>query len=238
MCRPRAVPRACGAARGVPGECRRRHIEDRPASTQLIRHEQAHVLVQRRPAHFERRHEVVIHEELVGRHARFEFSLRRGTLRARARPARGPGLEAQIADARGRVGRLLGRERPRLNGGSAASVFARNASSRLRVRYAVSSWCMTNSISRLRSASFAARGSSSAASSSARGRSGITPASVSSSMTASIVVGMSSLPRTCLAEALAPGAETSVASWCAAVSRAPGESPSCVLSASSSTARK
>ena len=41
---------------------------------ELIRHEQAHVPVQHRPAHFERCHEVVIHEELVGRHARVEFS--------------------------------------------------------------------------------------------------------------------------------------------------------------------
>ena len=39
-------------------------------------------------------------------------------VRGRARPARGPAFETQVADARRRIGRFLGRERPRLNGGS------------------------------------------------------------------------------------------------------------------------
>ena len=71
---------------------------------ELIRDEQADVLVQHRPAHFERHREVVIHEERVGRHSRVEFSWRRCTLRGRARPARGPAFETRVADARSRIG--------------------------------------------------------------------------------------------------------------------------------------
>ncbi len=102
--------RTAVSAAGRMGHSSRRH--------ELIRHEQAHVLVQHRPAHFERRHEVVIHEERVGRHGRVEFSWRRCALRCRGRPARGPASETQVADARGGIGRFLGRERPRLHGGS------------------------------------------------------------------------------------------------------------------------
>jgi len=63
---------------------------------EVLRHELAHVLMQHRPAHFERRHEVVIHEK---------------GLRHRRRPM----LETKIADRADGIRRFLRCKGPRLN---------------------------------------------------------------------------------------------------------------------------
>ena len=102
--------RACAAARGAAASVGVGALKIGQCRHELIRHEQADVLVQHRPAHFERRHQVVIHEERVGRHRRVS-SARGGDCTpcaARARPARRPAFETQVADARGRIGRFLG----------------------------------------------------------------------------------------------------------------------------------
>ena len=164
---------------------------------ELFRREQAHVLVQHRPAHFERGHEVVIDQQRVGRRGCSTTGVLANCVARRARPSRGPVLEPQVADARGRIGRFLWRERSRLDGASGEQRVReeRELTTAREVGGLVVS--RTYAISRRKCASLAACGSASAASSSARGRSGITPASARSSMTASSDSGTSLESRRC-----------------------------------------
>ena len=100
---------------------------------QLLHHEQADVMVKHRPTHFERRHEVVIDQERVGRErVDGAAASTTGNPPWRRRVGRGPIFQPQIADAAAASDASWGVNGRDWTEHPAISVFARNASSRPR----------------------------------------------------------------------------------------------------------